>query len=99
MKLAKELWKLAMSRLAVNSEDYIEKVRREARKVAKQSRMCVEVQLPLEARNLKNEIADALYEDGFNVETKEYTRLGMFYVTVDWHDKELKKPNHDINPY
>ncbi|ALO79656.1 hypothetical protein HOBO_248 [Bacillus phage Hobo] len=99
MKLAKELWKLATSKLGTNSEGYIEQVRREARKAANKSHMQVEVRLPDEARNLKYAIADALYEDGFNVSTKEYTRLCVFYVTVDWQDKKLKKPVHDINPY
>lgn len=99
MTLAKELWKLAMSRMSTNSEDYVEKVRREARKAAEKSNMRVEVQLPSKARRLKEAIADTLHEDGFNVKTKEYIRLGAFYVTVDWYDKELKKPEHEVNPY
>ncbi|UJH95712.1 hypothetical protein [Bacillus phage vB_BtM_BMBsp2] len=99
MTLAKELWKLAMSKMATNSEGYVDQVRREARKAAENSNMRVEVQLPSKARRLKNAIADALYDDGFNVMTKEYTRIGTFYVIVDWQDTKLKKPEHDVNPY
>ncbi|AXQ67860.1 hypothetical protein KIOSHI_243 [Bacillus phage Kioshi] len=94
MNLAKELWKLAVSKLETDSKEYIKKVRREARRAAEQSRIQVEVQLPTKARRLKNEIADALYKDGFNVVTKDFPSTGTFYVIVNWSDDRLKKPEH-----
>ncbi|AHJ87121.1 hypothetical protein BCP8-2_083 [Bacillus phage BCP8-2] len=94
MNLALKLWKLATSKMETDAQPYIDKVRREAEKAAEKSNMRIEVQLPSKARKLKKEIGDALYEDGFNVITKDFPSTGTFYVIVDWKDTKPSKPDH-----
>jgi len=94
MNLAKELLELAKSKLETNSKDYIEEVRRKAKRAANGSRVQVEVELPTKSRSLKREIANALYEDGFSVTTKDFPSTGSFYVIVDWSREVPKKPEH-----
>ncbi|BEU14737.1 hypothetical protein [Bacillus phage CM1] len=94
MTLAKELWKLAMSKLAKDSKSYIDKIKREARKAAEQSRMCIEVELPVKARHVKDEIANELHEEDFTVVTKYFPKTGSFYVIVDWTRETPLAPEH-----
>ncbi|UXQ89077.1 hypothetical protein Thu_234 [Bacillus phage Thurquoise] len=95
MKLANELWVIAMNAMTRNAKPYIRRIKRRARWAARSSNMRCTVVISGKARHVRVEIADALYKEGFSVTTKYFDSVNDLDVVVDWSQpEEPRQPVH-----
>lgn len=94
MKFARKLYEIAFGKRPATMEPYLKKIKRKAEAKANESLFCMKIELEAKARFFKEDIANALYEDGFTVTTEYYKRIGVLEMTIDWEKETPRKPYH-----
>lgn len=94
LNFARKLYERAMAQRPNTIEPYVKQLKKEAQKEADNSLLQCSVRLTPEARFLKEDIANALYKEGFEVVTEHYPNIGTLEFRLRWDKKEPDRPYH-----